>query len=120
VVCTDDISRNVVFRNDIELHLKAGIEATLCCYYLPEVDLCTGAILGVEALAIAFATSVAVYDPALVPNLSTNISCVAAAWALIDDHGPPDRTRRSHGAGRRTIPDDSRGISAVNRFVLMV
>jgi hypothetical protein len=45
---------------------------------------------GVEALAIAFATSVAVYDPALVPNLSTNISCVAAAWALIDDHGPPD------------------------------
>jgi len=26
------------------------------------VDLCTGAILGVEALAIAFATSVAVYD----------------------------------------------------------
>src|SRR5271169_3071165 len=29
-------------------------------------------------------------------------------------HGPPDRTRRSHGAGRRTIPDDSRGISAVN------
>ena len=35
-------------------------------------------------------------------------------------HGPPDRTRRSHGAGRRTIPDDSRGISAVNRFVLMV
>jgi diguanylate cyclase len=58
--------------------------------------------------------------PALVPNLSTNISCVAAAWSLIDDHGPPDRTRRSHGAGRRTIPDDSRGISAVNRFVLMV
>jgi hypothetical protein len=29
-------------------------------------------------------------------------------------HGPPDRTRRSHGAGRRTIPDDSPGISAVN------
>ena len=26
-------------------------------------------------------------------------------------HGPPDRTRRSHAAGRRTIPDDSRGIS---------
>ena len=35
-------------------------------------------------------------------------------------HGPPDRTRRSRGAGRRTIPDDSRGISAVNQFVLMV
>jgi hypothetical protein len=27
---------------------------------------------------------------------------------------------RSHGAGRRTVPDDSRGISAVNRFELMV
>jgi diguanylate cyclase len=63
VVCTDDISRNVVFRNDIELHLKAGIDSdALLLYYLPEVDLCTGAILGVEALAIAFATSVAVYD----------------------------------------------------------
>jgi hypothetical protein len=35
-------------------------------------------------------------------------------------HAPPDRTRRSRGAGRRTIPDASRGISAVNRFVLMV
>jgi len=55
---------------------------------------------GVEA--IAFATSVAVHDPPLVPNLSRNISCVAAAWALIDDHGPPDRTRRSHGAGRQS------------------
>ncbi len=51
VVCTDDISRNVVFRNDIELHLKAAIDSdALLLHYLPEVDLCTGAILGVEAL----------------------------------------------------------------------
>ncbi len=50
-VCTDDISRNVVFRNDIELHLQAGIDSdALLLHYLPEVDLLTGAILGAEAL----------------------------------------------------------------------
>ena len=39
-VCTDDISRNVVFRNDIELHLQAGIDSdALLLHYLPEVDL---------------------------------------------------------------------------------
>jgi diguanylate cyclase len=50
-VCTDDISRNVVFRNDIELHLQAGIDSdALLLHYLPEVDLWTGAILGAEAV----------------------------------------------------------------------
>jgi diguanylate cyclase len=50
-VCTNDISRNVVFRNDIELHLQAGIESdALLLHYLPEVDLLTRAILGAEAL----------------------------------------------------------------------
>ena len=50
-VCTDDISRNVVFRNDIELHLQAGIDSdALLLHYLPEVDLVTGVILGAEAL----------------------------------------------------------------------
>ncbi|HYB34622.1 MAG TPA: diguanylate cyclase, partial [Mycobacterium sp.] len=50
-VCTDDISRNSVFRNDIELHLQAGIDSdALLLHYLPEVDLQTGAILGTEAL----------------------------------------------------------------------
>ena len=50
-VCTDDISRNVVFRNDIELHLQAGIDSdALLLHYLPEVDLLTREILGAEAL----------------------------------------------------------------------
>jgi EAL domain-containing protein (putative c-di-GMP-specific phosphodiesterase class I) len=50
-VCTDDISRNVVFRKDIELHLQAGIDSdALLLHYLPEVDLLTRAILGAEAL----------------------------------------------------------------------
>jgi diguanylate cyclase (GGDEF)-like protein len=50
-VCTTDISRNVVFRNDIELHLQAGIESdALLLHYLPEVDLLTRSILGAEAL----------------------------------------------------------------------
>ena len=40
-----------VFRNDIELHLQAGIDSdALLLHYLPEVDLLTGAILGAEAL----------------------------------------------------------------------
>jgi diguanylate cyclase len=50
-VCTDDISRNVVFRNDIELHLQAGIDSdALLLHYQPEVDLLTREILGAEAL----------------------------------------------------------------------
>jgi diguanylate cyclase len=50
-VCTNDISRNVVFRKDIELHLQAGIDSdALLLHYLPEVDLLTRAILGAEAL----------------------------------------------------------------------
>ncbi|MGO8768424.1 MAG: putative bifunctional diguanylate cyclase/phosphodiesterase [Mycobacterium sp.] len=50
-VCTNDISRNVVFRKDIELHLQAGIDSdALLLHYLPEVDLLTRVILGAEAL----------------------------------------------------------------------
>ena len=50
-VCTGDISPNLAFRNDIELHLQAGIDSdALLLHYLPEVDLVTGVILGTEAL----------------------------------------------------------------------
>ena len=50
-VCTTDISRNVVFRKDIELHLQGGIDSdALLLHYLPEVDLLTRTILGAEAL----------------------------------------------------------------------
>ena len=35
-----------------------------------------------QPAAIALAASVAAYDPALVPNVFTNISWIAAAWAL--------------------------------------
>jgi len=50
-VCTSNISHNVVFRNDIELHLRAGIDSdALLLHYLPEVDLVTRVILGAEAL----------------------------------------------------------------------
>jgi diguanylate cyclase (GGDEF)-like protein len=48
---TDDMSLKSAFRNDIELHLQAGIDSdALLLRYLPEVDLLTGAILGAEAL----------------------------------------------------------------------
>ena len=50
-MCTTDISRNVVFRKDIELHLQEGIDSdALLLHYLPEVDLLTRTILGAEAL----------------------------------------------------------------------
>jgi EAL domain-containing protein (putative c-di-GMP-specific phosphodiesterase class I) len=39
------------FRNDIELHLRGGIESGgLVLHYLPEVDLRTGAVVATEAL----------------------------------------------------------------------
>jgi diguanylate cyclase (GGDEF)-like protein len=50
-VCTDDMSLKSAFRNDVELHLQAGIDSdALVLHYLPEVDLLTGVILGAEAL----------------------------------------------------------------------
>jgi diguanylate cyclase len=50
-VSTDDMSRNSVFRDDIELHLQAAMDSdALLLQYLPEVDLLTGTILGAEAL----------------------------------------------------------------------
>lgn len=46
-----DMSLRSELRNDIELHLRRGIESdALRLVYLPEVDLRTGDIIGVEAL----------------------------------------------------------------------
>ncbi|MBX9640455.1 MAG: EAL domain-containing protein [Mycobacteriaceae bacterium] len=48
---TADMSRRSELRNDIELHLRSGIESdALRLVYLPEVDLRTRSIVGVEAL----------------------------------------------------------------------
>lgn len=50
-VFTPDLALNTDFRNDIELHLRGGIEeGTLVVYYLPEVDLRSGELIAVEAL----------------------------------------------------------------------
>lgn len=50
-VFTPDMSLRSELRNDIELHLRGGIESeALRLVYLPEVDLRTGDIIGVEAL----------------------------------------------------------------------
>jgi diguanylate cyclase len=50
-VSTDAISLNSVLRNDVEVHLQAGIDSdALLLHYLPEFDLLTGEILGTEAL----------------------------------------------------------------------
>lgn len=46
-----DMAERSELRNDIELHLKSGIESdALRLVYLPEVDLRSGEIVGVEAL----------------------------------------------------------------------
>ncbi|WP_156297438.1 putative bifunctional diguanylate cyclase/phosphodiesterase [Mycobacterium paragordonae] len=48
---TADMSQRSELRNDIELHLRSGIESdALRLVYLPEVDLRTRSIIGVEAL----------------------------------------------------------------------
>ncbi len=48
---TEDMSQRSELRNDIELHLRSGIESdALRLVYLPEVDLRTRSIIGVEAL----------------------------------------------------------------------
>jgi diguanylate cyclase (GGDEF)-like protein len=50
-VFTPDLALNTDLRNDIELHLRGGIErGALVVYYLPEVDLRSGELLAVEAL----------------------------------------------------------------------
>jgi diguanylate cyclase (GGDEF)-like protein len=50
-IANEDMSINRIFRNDIELHLPDGIDNNaFLLEYLPEVDLWTGAIVGVEAL----------------------------------------------------------------------
>jgi EAL domain-containing protein (putative c-di-GMP-specific phosphodiesterase class I) len=50
-VFSDEMSLDIEFRNDIELHLQSVIEnGALLLHYLPEVDMRTGEILAVEAL----------------------------------------------------------------------
>ncbi|WP_454561385.1 putative bifunctional diguanylate cyclase/phosphodiesterase [Mycobacterium haemophilum] len=50
-VFTPDMSIEAELRNDVELHFRRGIESdALRLAYLPEVDLRTGDIIGVEAL----------------------------------------------------------------------
>jgi diguanylate cyclase len=51
ITAANDDSLKQLFRNDIELHLQGDIDnEALLLHYLPEVDLWTGAIVGVEAL----------------------------------------------------------------------
>lgn len=50
-VFTQDLALENDFRNDVELHLRGGIESgALVLHYLPEVDLRTGAVVATEAL----------------------------------------------------------------------
>jgi diguanylate cyclase len=101
-VCTDDISRNVVFRNDIELHLQAGIDSdALLLHYLPEVDLLTGAILGAEALVRWRhpTRGLLLPDSFIGVAESTNLAGELGRWVMRSACAEFSRWR-SHGVGR--------------------
>jgi diguanylate cyclase len=102
VVCTDDISRNVVFRNDVELHLQAGIDSdALLLHYLPEVDLLTGAILGAEALVRWRhpTRGLLLPDSFIGVAESTNLAGELGRWVIRSACAEFSRWR-SHGVGR--------------------
>lgn len=74
-IFTADMSVSGELRNDIELHLRRGIESdALRLVYLPEVDLRTGDIVGTEALVSGSTPPVGCWHRAassLWPNPST-------------------------------------------------
>jgi diguanylate cyclase len=101
-VCTGDISRNVVFRNDIELHLQAGIDSdALLLHYLPEVDLLTGVILGAEALVRWQhpTRGLLLPDSFIGVAESTNLAGELGRWVMRSACAEFSRWR-SHGLGR--------------------
>ena len=101
-VSTDDISRNGVFRNDIELHLQAGIDSdALLLHYLPEVDLVTGAILGAEALVRWRhpTRGVLLPDSFIEVAESTNLAGELGRWVMRSACAEFSRWR-SHGVGQ--------------------
>ena len=101
-VYTDDISRNSVFRNDIELHLQAGIDSdALLLHYLPEVDLLTGAILGAEALVRWRhpTRGLLLPDSFIGVAESTNLAGELGRWVMRSACAEFSRWR-SHGVGR--------------------
>ena len=101
-VCTTDISRNVVFRNDIELHLQAGIDSdALLLHYLPEVDLLTRAILGAEALVRWRhpTRGLLLPDSFIGVAESTNLAAELGRWVMRSACAELSRWR-SHGVGR--------------------
>jgi EAL domain-containing protein (putative c-di-GMP-specific phosphodiesterase class I) len=101
-VCTDDISPNVVFRNDIELHLQAGIDSdAVLLHYLPEVDLVTGVILGTEALVRWRhpTRGLLLPDSFIGVAESTNLAGELGRWVMRSACAEFSRWR-SHGVGR--------------------
>jgi diguanylate cyclase len=101
-VSTDDISRSSVLRNDIELHLQAGIESdALLLNYLPEVDLLTGVILGTEALVRWRHPTRGLLQPDSFIGVaeSTNLAGELGRWVMRSACAEFNRWR-SHGVGR--------------------
>ena len=101
-VSTDDISRSSVLRNDIELHLQAGIDSdALLLNYLPEVDLLTGVILGTEALVRWRHPTRGLLQPDSFIGVaeSTNLAGELGRWVMRSACAEFNRWR-SHGMGR--------------------
>jgi diguanylate cyclase len=101
-VCTDDMSLKSEFRNDIELHLQAGIDSdALLLHYLPEVDLRTGAILGAEAVVRWRhpTRGLLLPDSFIGVAESTNLAGELGRWVMRSACAEFSRWR-SHGVGR--------------------
>ena len=104
-VCTDDMFRDNVFRDDIELHLQAGIDSdALLLHYLPEVDLLTGAILGAEALVRWRhpTRGLLLPDSFIGVAESTNLAAELGRWVMRRACAEFSRWR-SQGVGRNAI-----------------
>ncbi len=103
-VFNHDISMQGAWRNDDELHLLGGIDSeALLLHYQPEIDLRTGEILAVEALARwqqstrGLLPADAVNDAAESASLAGRLGC----WVMRRACGDFSRWR-SHGFGERT------------------
>ena len=102
-VCSDDMSRNAVFHNDIELHLQAGIDSdALLLHYQPEVDLLTGAILGAEALVRWRHPTRGLLPPDSFVGVAESINLAGELGRWVMRSACAEFCRwRSHGLGRK-------------------
>lgn len=104
-VSTGYVSLENALRNDIELHLRGDIDSeTLLLHYLPEVDLWSGAIVGVEALLRWRHPERGLLLPDAFIGVaeSTNLAAEVGRWVMRSACADLSRWR-SHGVGQNAM-----------------